>query len=170
MANRGMKETLDHALTRFWPKVSIKGKTKCWEWQAGLDLDGYGLFKWKRRTQRAARFVMMALHDGIPDDKWVLHTCDNPKCVNPRHLYFGTPSENSCDKIRRGRNPPQKGSNNGYAKLTDDIVLRIRAAYIPSHKQGANRTGPTMQMLADQYGVTRPLICKIVKRNIWTHI
>ena len=175
MANRGINETVDHALARFWPKVNKKGEDQCWEWLAGLDLDGYGLFKYKGRTCRAARFIMMALHtgtnpDGIPSGKWILHTCDNPKCVNPCHLYFGTPSQNSIDRERRGRGRNLKGRDNGYSKLTDEAVLNIRAAYIPSHKKGSNRPGPTLEFLAQQYGVTRSLICLIVNRRIWTHV
>lgn len=158
MGNRGIHESFDHMCDRFWSKVD---KTEfCWNWIAGCDLDGYGLFKYYRKTRRASQISMIIKHGSIPDNVWVLHTCDNPKCVNPDHLYFGTPSNNSLDRENRNRGRCSNGSLNGSNKLTEDVVLEIRGLF----KKINNKK------LALQYNVTPALISLITRHKIWRHI
>ena len=86
---------------RFWSKVN---KTdSCWEWTCSTDRGGYGLFGVNYKQWRAHRFAKHITH-GLDDDKpIVMHTCDNPKCVNPDHLVNGTNKENMEDRNRKGR-------------------------------------------------------------------
>ena len=87
-------------LTRFWNKVDKSGA--CWEWTASKDKDGYGLFHFNRKQVRAHRFAFGL--DNIPKGMAVCHTCDNPGCVNPDHLFLGTNLDNTQDMISKGRN------------------------------------------------------------------
>ena len=167
MANRGMKETWDHVTVRFWSKVQKASKSDCWPWLAGIDKDGYGLIRVYRRTERASRVSMMIEHGHIPDGSWVLHNCDNPICVNPDHLRFGTASENSLDRERRHRGRPQNGENNPMSKLTKSEVDEIKQLYIPSRKHSKNRIGPTQKQLSIRFRVNRALISMIVNGKIW---
>jgi len=93
---------------RFWNKVR-KTET-CWIWIAGCrGKTGYGSFKLDGKTQDTHR-VSWIIHFGqIPNDLWVLHTCDNRKCVNPTHLFLGTPKVNHDDMVAKGRKIHRSG-------------------------------------------------------------
>jgi hypothetical protein len=88
-------------IKRFMSKVD---KTDdCWLWTCMKDRDGYGLFGLDGKQWRAHRF-MMHITEGLSVDKpVVMHTCDNPPCVNPKHLINGTIQDNNLDKLLKGR-------------------------------------------------------------------
>ena len=88
------------AATRFWSKVLIGDD--CWEWQGGL-ARGYGAFHDGTHQVVASRFVWELKNSPIPNGLWVLHKCDNRKCVRPSHLFLGTAKDNTQDSIRKGR-------------------------------------------------------------------
>lgn len=78
-------------------------ETGCHEWMGGRDKDGYGILNWEDKMLRAHR-VSYELHKGaIPEGHSVMHSCDNPCCINPEHLTTGTHSENMADMVRKGR-------------------------------------------------------------------
>lgn len=172
--------------TRFWAKVDKSGD--CWLWTGLRSKQGYGKFYLEGRTLGAHR-VALALSMGLAvpvDDLWTLHHCDNPPCVNPAHLYLGTPSDNVRDMVVRRRQPrgndhwthrePQRltrgddhwtrrdgglaGERNGRAKLTAQDVADIRAAY-------AAEGGPSQSELGRRYGVTQVQISSIIRRKAW---
>lgn len=90
---------------RFKEKYLINDETGCWEWQHATNNIGYGMFRWDRHTMRTAHRASYEIHIGnIPDGLCVCHTCDNPKCVNPEHLWLGTIQDNMTDKVKKGRN------------------------------------------------------------------
>ena len=92
----------------------------------------------------------------------ILHQCDNPPCVRPDHLFLGTQLDNTRDCENKGRARHPKGLEHGMAKLTDADVLEIRRVYNMKTNHGGH--------LGRKYNVTRQLITKIVRREVWKHI
>ena len=92
---------------RFWN--NILKKAKCWEWQGLKFPSGYGRIGQKY----AHRFSYELYYDKIPKGMCVCHTCDNPSCVNPEHLWIGTRADNNRDRVKKGRSRKSK------IKLTD---------------------------------------------------
>ena len=95
-------------IDRFMSKVK-KIPKGCWEWTAGKQLSKwpYGRFKYKGKTIYAHRVSYMIFLGSIKKGMFVCHTCDNPSCVNPKHLWLGTNSENMLDSVRKGRHAAQ---------------------------------------------------------------
>lgn len=113
-------------LKRFWRNIEVKGPDDCWIWQ-GSCRGEYGTIG-EGYNQLSAHRVAYELVFGDPGDFYVLHDCDTPRCVNPRHLFLGTQLDNMRDKTKKERQA--NGERGGNAKLTDEQVNQIRAAYI----------------------------------------
>ena len=128
---------------RFWEKVDRRGgPSSCWLWTAGCFADGYGAVSVDGKPQRAPRIAYELEKGTIPDGLHIRHTCDNPKCVNPKHLVVGTVADNMADKVARGR-------QSRTIKITDQQVAEIRAS-TDSH-----------DALSTRYGVSKGLISLI---------
>src|SRR5262249_37574408 len=83
---------------RFWDKVATtENEDECWVWTANRDGGGYGLLTYQGSTIHAQRVSWMIHFGEIPDDLMVRHRCDNPPCVNPKHLLLGTHADNMMD-------------------------------------------------------------------------
>jgi hypothetical protein len=147
---------------RFWPKVDwAPNATGCARWTAGLDGNGYGRFWLDGRTQSAHRVAWMLEHGPIPDDRQVLHRCNQPICVNVEHLSLGTHGENMDYRNSLGRQARPRGERNGQAKLTEAQVLEIRREYV-----SGSRTHGTVA-LGRRYGVNRVNIWRILAGQTW---
>lgn len=94
---------------RFWAKVDIRGEDECWEWTATKTLKEYGRIRIGGKFSLSHRVSFVIAHSEIPIGMFVCHSCDNPSCVNPAHLWIGTNYDNVQDMIRKGRN--SKGEN-----------------------------------------------------------
>jgi hypothetical protein len=147
---------------RFWSKVDKRGPDECWLWTAVVNEHGYGVMRPEGQrhgpTVKAHRVSLM-LADADIEGRYVLHSCDNRRCVNPAHLSAGDHRENVADMV--GRQRQARGSRNGEAKLTEQQVAEIRAR--------AGR-GELHRILAAEYGVSRPTISRVVNRGGWRHV
>lgn len=117
---------------RFREKVAFHGPDDCWNWTAAFDRHGYGRIGKDGGTVSAHR-ASWEIHNGaIPVGLGVLHRCDTPSCVNPRHLFLGTQTDNMHDmhQKKRGKMPVavrRFGERNGASKLDVGDVEKIRA-------------------------------------------
>jgi hypothetical protein len=141
---------------RFWHKVKKSEGDACWQWIGAFFSTGYPAF-WLRGTNVGGHRVMCAMHYGLSRGRSALHSCDNPGCVNPRHLRWGTPADNMRDRSERGRAP--WGETHPNAKFTAAQVADIRDQYA----RGVGR-----RTLADTYDVTYQAIDAIVKGKNWS--
>lgn len=88
---------------RFWDKVFPEPNTGCWLWAGDSHQFGYGLFLVQGKRVRAHRLTLAASTGSDGEGLFALHSCDAPPCVNPTHLRWGTPKENTHDAVSRGR-------------------------------------------------------------------
>lgn len=86
---------------RFFAKV--RKTNRCWIWVGHRTRDGYGYFSIRKQMILAHRYAWTYFHQEIPKELSVLHRCDNPPCVNPKHLFLGTQRDNMMDMIAKGR-------------------------------------------------------------------
>jgi hypothetical protein len=100
---------------RFHSKIDVKSDDECWPWTAGTDQDGYGIFWLEGKSRRATRLLVERMSGAMPDGHQVLHSCDNPPCMNPGHLSVGTPLDNIRDRSVKGRTARQLGEANGMS-------------------------------------------------------
>ena len=142
----------------FWSLVDQSGgPDACWPWTLGCDPAGYGQgsFGWTRKAHRQAYLLF---HGSIDTSLDVCHTCDNPGCCNPAHLWLGTHQENLQDAGRKGRLGKNSGERNGARKLDWPRVRAIRA----KHAEGASE-----RSLGAEYGVSQVAIHYIVIGKHW---
>jgi hypothetical protein len=151
---------------RFWARVEKRGPSECWLWTAATNGVGYGtIFSGGERAGRMvlAHRLSFEIHKGtIPKGHYVCHHCDNPRCVNPEHLFAGTPRENTQDMFAKGRwsAAPIRGAAQAQAKLSDDQVREIRA-----------RIGRVpLRDIAAEFGVSKSLVWNIKAGLNWTHV
>lgn len=143
---------------RFWSKVNKNGPNGCWLWMACRNR-GYGVMSVNKKATTTHRYSW-ELHNGpIPDGLHVCHHCDNPRCVNPDHLFLGTHQDNMQDMINKGR--MSKGETKGSSKLTEPQVHVIRM-YLDA--------GFPQKYFADGLGLCQQTISDIKLRRTWVHI
>jgi hypothetical protein len=147
---------------RFWAKVDRRGPDECWPWLGSKITSGYGNIRYGYRTHIATHVVLeLVLGLTVPKGMRVCHSCDNPECVNPAHLWIGTDRDNVRDSWAKGRGrvADNRGERNGQAKLTESQVREIRQMYADGKM--------SQRAIARLYGVGQDAISKIVRRKGW---
>lgn len=151
------------AEAKFRESVRITETDECIEWSLTRHKKGYGVFyigaSGSGRSFLAHRFSFEMHNRPLADGEHVRHKCDNPPCVNPRHLLAGSNADNIADKVERGRQP--RGEATAIAVLREPEVLEIRAKW---------GSGSRVSDLARDYGVSPSTVSAVVNRRSWRHI
>lgn len=152
--------------TRFWDKVDKSSghgpAGDCWFWTGNTKTGGYGKIRDGSRSLKAHR-LSYEMHFGpIPAGPGyhgycVCHRCDEPRCVNPSHLFLGLNRDNQVDKAVKGRSADCRGEKNPLAKLSEEDVRAIR------------NDGRTQQATADSYGISNSQVSRIKNFRAWAH-
>lgn len=137
---------------------------ECVPWPYSVNEWGYGLVLCNGRVMGTHRASWILNRGEIGEDLNVCHTCDNPPCINLRHLFLGTDADNRADCVRKGRHRHPRGVENGNALLTEAQVLEIRSIY----RRGIHGLG--CHVLAHRYGVNKSTIQSIINRKSWRHL
>jgi HNH endonuclease len=152
------RNTIETLQKDFWQRVDVRGPDDCWTWRKGKNGSGYGVLYIHRKSINAQR-IAYQLHYGVdPGDREVCHTCDNPPCCNPYHLFLGTHADNMRDREAKGRANHALGERNHNAKLTWQQVREIRSLCA---------SGMQTRDVSIPYDVSTVLVNKIARGEIW---
>ena len=146
---------------RFESRFVKKSMDTCWEWEGSRNRDGYGglvvhLGSNKYKTGLAHRYSYELYKGKFDEQLLICHSCDNPSCVNPNHLFLGTCKDNLEDMVRKKRSC--RGERNSHAKLTECQVIQIRSSHESTRK------------LSDAYKVSICTIESVKNKNTWKHL
>lgn len=142
---------IDQIICHFWERVDTSGS--CWTWSGCRNKRHYGVLGFRYTTILAHRLSYILCRGQIPSDRFVLHRCDNPPCVNPDHLFLGTSQDNSSDMVMKGR-------HRRTAKLSEAQVLEIVRRY----------KNETAISLAEEFGVHYQTVNHIVNGRRWERL
>lgn len=150
---------------RFWTKVDRYHPSGCWVWLANRNNKGYGLFRpgGTLPKELAHRLSYAEANGQIPKGSLILHSCDNPACVNPDHLRVGDHKANTADMDSRGRrnNNTPKGEANCNARMTADAVVRLRLRYV---------AGDPLSDLVREFGCSENALPDYTTGRSWKHV
>jgi len=158
-------------IERFEAKYEPEPNSGCWLWTGFVDPGGYGRFSRPAgQTSLAHRVCWEFFVSGQPVTRGlvVMHSCDVPACVNPRHLSVGTQLDNVRDRDRKGRGEKKhqrvanaSGTLNGHAKLNPHIIREIRERAASGEKQSS---------IGKSFGILQGHVSKIVLRKVWRSV
>lgn len=154
-----MKNTDANVEERFWKYVTKGKSSECWIWESAILPNGYGVLwigdneKYKPTSKYVHRISWIIHYDSIPKDHLVCHRCDVRACVNPEHLFVGTPADNSKDMVIKERS---------RSDFSAQQVAEMRRLYLSGKH-------PT-QEIAKMYAVSRWNVLNAIKGNTWSHI
>jgi hypothetical protein len=163
----GKRDTLEN---RLWAKIDKRSENECWPWCANKNNKGYGMIRLGGKQPKALshRVVFELEKERIPNGKVIMHSCDNPECCNPNHLFLGTMKDNHADMVAKGRRvigwnpdnkPPHKfGSTHGFAKLTEEQAREIKFSKAPT------------KLLCAKFSICRSVIKRIRSGKSWRHL
>jgi hypothetical protein len=176
----------DHMKTveeRFWEKVDRRGEDECWEWLGGWRGNGYGYFSIGGKEMNAHRGSWIIHNGNVPAELCVCHICDNRRCVNPKHLFLGTISDNAVDMVKKHRHVSQInpgcyprgdkhhthlrpetisfGEKNGGSKLKESMV-KIIIERLQAGEQG--------RKIARDYNISECAISQIKLHKHWSYL
>lgn len=135
---------------REWFLKTVEKTPTCWEWTAYRDREGYGRVTVNRQQRPAYRVAYQLFVGPVPSDMLVLHSCDNPPCVNPEHLRLGSPRDNIQDAIDRGR-----------------YFVSVRPPRRAKHQQQVRRFPRNWRDRQDAWEIFMRVVTKDKKRGCW---
>lgn len=139
----------------------VRKSDDCWIWTAGRYPGGYGSFYLRGRAHAASRVALAMSGVVVRPGDFVLHSCDNPPCVNPAHLRVGTPFENMTDKMSRGRHVVHHGEQNHAASITNAMALEIRRRFAG---------GQSRREIAESIGIRRSIVSDVIARRTFASV
>ena len=143
-----------HFLSHFPKDYELKeNEDLCWLWQGSRYQNNYGKTVWGGKQYFAHRMSYIIFNGLIPNNFIIRHTCDNKRCVNPKHLIIGTQSDNLLDSVKR--------NTHGLQKLTQEEVIEIKKSLKKPYR-GINK------YLAEKYNVTQNAISQIKTNRNWS--
>jgi hypothetical protein len=147
-------ELTEEQLKRFWAKVDKETENECWEWTAATSSKGYGQFAIGGVSKSTHR-ISYIMHKGkIPDGLMICHTCNNPPCVNPNHLYAGSNKENMQQASNEKRLAPQQKT---HCKAGHEFTPENTALYKQKKRGNAlTRVCKTCKKINDKRRVNTP--------------
>lgn len=146
---------------RLWSRVDRRTDDECWPWLGAPDKNGYGRIKDEHKRSKRAHRVAYELEFGsVPSRSMVCHSCDNPPCCNPAHLFLGSATDNNRDRASKGRSC--NGERHHRAKLNASQVREIRNSFSREHI--------SLSQLGRDYGVSAANIQAIVRGDTWRHL
>lgn len=154
-----MEEKIDrrrNTLDDYYRRIDYNGANGCWLWTGRQDRDGYGRWNFDGKEMFAHRFAYDIYYKDLDPKLVIMHSCDNPPCVNPEHLSQGTQKDNMQDAAKKGRKP--SGSKNPNSKLNEYQVEKIRQFY---------KVGLSIEELSKTFNVSRRQIFNIVHEIHW---
>jgi hypothetical protein len=153
---------VDGAVERFWQYVDKRSKHECWNWtgtSSGNGIGRYGQINLGGSMFGAHRVSYHIHYNTDPGNLMVCHTCDNPLCVNPHHLFLGTNADNQRDSVAKGRNADRTGEKSNLAVLTWEKVREIR--------QLLETTDLPQTAIAARFGVNQSTVSRVKKSKTW---
>lgn len=144
-------------------------KGECKNFSGSLSKKGYGKIYYKGKSWLAHRLSFVLNKGEIIDNMCVCHKCDNPKCINPDHLWLGSVAQNNADRSKKGRtyknsfdnltqDQLRRGEKHGMSKLSEKDVLDIKVSVL----------GP--KKLCEKYGIGTSTVWRIKNNQSWKHI
>lgn len=147
----------------FWDRVysQVERAGECLLFTGNRIKGGYGHIKKDGKTILVHRAVWARDNGPIPHGLVIMHTCDTPACIEPKHLQLGTQADNVADRDRKGRRAPPKGSVNGRAMLCESDIPVIRRLLVDGYKH---------KEIAEKFLVSRYVISNISSCRTWRHV
>lgn len=169
MPSKYIRKTSDDITVRFLSNFN-QISDSCWEWRGAKNQHGYGRLNFKKKIYPAHRYSYEYFKGNIPNNMYVLHHCDNRKCVNPDHLFLGTLTDNYMDCVnkdrhvigRKGVTPDHlQGERHPNSRLTESIVLEIKDKL----NQGARNRD-----IVNEYNIGANHVTRIKNEQTWRYL
>lgn len=158
----------ERAEARFLASFDRRSDDECWPWTAKTQPNGYGTFFYRGSGRGAHRFAYERHYSPIPTGMLVCHHCDNPPCVNPEHLFLGTPADNTADMIRKGRY--RQGSRENVVRGEDHPTSVLTESDVRAMRDIRAKEGIPYYVIAGRFGVAQRTAYLAITRRTWAHI
>lgn len=166
---------------RFLSKITVS-KSGCWDWKGSKNKKGYGAFHVGGSVMLAHRVSYSLFNSNDPLELLTCHTCDNPGCVNPDHLFLGTNQDNMIDMHKKNRGNRPAG-NRHYAKTSplrttfgknpligeDAFGSKLKAEYVTEIRK-LKKSGVSTREICNTYSIHRVTLYDLIHRRTWRHV